>query len=63
MYQPGTTLEAARRNCEIARTRIRRSEVGSQRRKDAVADLKRFQAMAATLAVQASARSAGLVSA
>jgi hypothetical protein len=61
MYVSGTTLEAARRNCELARRRIRRSAVGSQRRRDAVADLARFESQAATLGVEASARAAGFL--
>ena len=61
MYQNSNTLEAARANCEIARRRLLGAPHESQRQRDAMSDLARFEAQAATLAVLERARAAGLV--
>lgn len=53
MYSPPTTLEAARANCAEARRRLLLSPDGSQRQRDAMADLQLFESMAATLELRA----------
>lgn len=63
MYRPIKTLDDARANCAIARSRMQRAALFSQARADAKADLLRWEAAAATLAVRAEATRAGLVAA
>lgn len=53
LYAMPATLEAARANCAEARRRLLAAPDGSQRQRDAMADLKLFESMAATLEMRA----------
>jgi hypothetical protein len=55
MYTQAKSVEQARQNCQEARRRLARHGAGTTAHKHAVADLRRFEAQAATLAARVSA--------